>query len=73
MFPVIFPRTLIFAFTDFKTSGFTSRVDGTTVSNNTLRIPLVTYEDAGVYECEADNGITPSMKANFTVTIRGIK
>lgn len=63
----------IFSVTDLKTSSFTqSRIlESLTANNSTLRISFVTYEDAGVYECEADNGINPGIKANFTVTIRG--
>ncbi|CAL1281289.1 unnamed protein product [Larinioides sclopetarius] len=38
--------------------------------NSFFKIYSVTYDDAGTYECEADNGIPPSIKANFTVTTR---
>ncbi|GFU28493.1 titin [Nephila pilipes] len=40
-------------------------------SDSTLKIPRVSYGDSGIYQCIADNGIHPSIKANFTVTIRG--
>lgn len=38
-----------------------------------FRIPSVTYENAGIYECEADNGIMPAINTNFTIIIRGMK
>ncbi|GFU50491.1 titin [Nephila pilipes] len=44
----------------------------TTKGNATFQISSVTSDDAGVYECEADNGIPPSIKSNFTVIIRDI-
>lgn len=44
-------------------------------SNNeetVLKIPRVSYEDAGNYECSADNGIPPIIRNNFTISIRGM-
>lgn len=38
----------------------------------TFRIPVVSEEDAGDYECVADNGIVPSITSNFTITINGM-
>ncbi|KAG8172827.1 hypothetical protein JTE90_022929 [Oedothorax gibbosus] len=38
-----------------------------------LKFTRVSYEDAGVYECSADNGIPPIIKHNFTISIRGRK
>lgn len=38
----------------------------------TFRIPVVSEEDAGDYECIADNGIVPSISSNFTITINGM-
>lgn len=40
---------------------------------DTLKIQSVSFEDAGLYECVADNGIPPSIKTNFSLTIRGMK
>lgn len=40
-------------------------------NSSIFRISSVSYEDAGIYECVADNGIPPSIRANFTMTIRG--
>ncbi|GFR22306.1 titin [Trichonephila clavata] len=40
-------------------------------SDSTIKISRVSYGDSGTFECTADNGIQPSIKANFTVTIRG--
>lgn len=42
-------------------------------NSSILQIPSVSYEDAGFYECIADNGIQPSLKSNFSITIRGKK
>ncbi|GFV73983.1 titin, partial [Trichonephila clavipes] len=39
-------------------------------SDSTIKISRVSYGDSGTYECTADNGIQPSIKANFTVIIR---
>lgn len=39
--------------------------------SSSLTIAPITYDDAGVYECVADNGIQPIIKSNFTLTIRG--
>ncbi|KAG8178107.1 hypothetical protein JTE90_017454 [Oedothorax gibbosus] len=39
-------------------------------NNSLLRIPSVTYEDAGTYSCEADNGISPNIAANFSIVVR---
>lgn len=36
-----------------------------------LRISSVSYENAGLYECRADNSVLQSISSNFTVTIRG--
>ncbi|GBL76499.1 Titin [Araneus ventricosus] len=41
-----------------------------TKNSSILRIPHVSYEDAGVYECIADNGIPLAITSNFTLTIR---
>ncbi|XP_054724330.1 cell adhesion molecule DSCAML1-like [Uloborus diversus] len=35
-----------------------------------LILSSVSYKDAGLYECVADNGVNPSIAVNFTVTIR---
>lgn len=40
-------------------------------SNGTLKLTSVSAEDAGLYECIADNGIPPAIKSNFTIFIRG--
>ncbi|GFR22302.1 basement membrane-specific heparan sulfate proteoglycan core protein [Trichonephila clavata] len=42
-----------------------------TKDSSLLRLSPVSYEDAGVYECMADNGIPPVITSNFTLTIRG--
>lgn len=39
--------------------------------STSLTIAPVSYDDGGVYECVADNGIQPVIKSNFTLTIRG--
>lgn len=39
--------------------------------SSSLTIAPVSYDDGGVYECVADNGIQPIIKSNFTLTIRG--
>lgn len=43
----------------------------TNADKSILKIPFVDHEAAGLYECEADNGIIPTLKTNFTITIRG--
>ncbi|XP_054724331.1 leucine-rich repeats and immunoglobulin-like domains protein 3 [Uloborus diversus] len=47
------------------------RVNFTFNQNGDFRIPSVTYNDAGTYQCTADNGIPPAIQTNFTITIRG--
>ncbi|GFT23978.1 titin, partial [Nephila pilipes] len=39
-------------------------------NSSTLKISPVTYDHSGLYECEADNGISPSIKTNFTLSVR---
>lgn len=41
-------------------------------NSSLFKIPSISYEDAGVYECVADNGIPPAIRTNFTLTIRGM-
>lgn len=48
-----------------------SRTSSDSKNSSLLRISLVQYENAGTYECVADNGIEPIIKTNFTLTIRG--
>nr|XP_015915830.2 contactin-1 [Parasteatoda tepidariorum] len=43
------------------------------VNSTSLRIPSVSHEAGGVYECTAQNGILPNLKANFTLSVRGMK
>ncbi|GIY67333.1 titin [Caerostris darwini] len=43
-----------------------------TNNGSVLRIPKISYEDAGIYECSADNGIPPAIKTNFSITIRDV-
>ncbi|GIY09039.1 hypothetical protein CEXT_337741 [Caerostris extrusa] len=45
-------------------------LNDTNVENSVLKISSVTSDDAGIYECVADNGIPPSIKVNFTIVIR---
>ncbi|XP_071041660.1 cell adhesion molecule Dscam1 isoform X5 [Parasteatoda tepidariorum] len=40
------------------------------VNSTSLRIPSVSHEAGGVYECTAQNGILPNLKANFTLSVR---
>ncbi|GFU28491.1 titin [Nephila pilipes] len=40
------------------------------VSDSYLKIPAVSYKDSGNYECIANNGMSPSIRANFSLTIR---
>ncbi|GFU28492.1 titin [Nephila pilipes] len=44
-----------------------------TRNGSSLKFPRLSYDDAGMYECSADNGISPMIKTNFSVTIRGRK
>ncbi|GFS52408.1 titin [Trichonephila inaurata madagascariensis] len=44
-----------------------------TSNGSTLKFPRVSYDDSGMYECSADNGISPIIKQNFSITIRGRK
>lgn len=39
--------------------------------SSSLIISRITYDDAGVYECVANNDIQPTIKSNFTLIIRG--
>lgn len=41
------------------------------LNNTTFKIPSVSYGDAGLYECEAENGVPPIIKSNFSLSIRG--
>lgn len=41
-------------------------------NSSVFSISSVSYQDAGVYECSAENGIQPAIKANFTLIIRGM-
>lgn len=41
-------------------------------NSSNFRISPVMYENAGLYECIADNGIPPKIRTNFSLTIRGI-
>lgn len=40
---------------------------------NVFTITSVSSDVSGMYECIANNGIEPSLKSNFTVTIRGMQ
>lgn len=42
------------------------------INNGTLKLTSVASENAGQYECSADNGIGSPIQANFTILIRGI-
>ncbi|GFR23250.1 contactin-5, partial [Trichonephila clavata] len=39
-------------------------------NNSVLKFDSVSYDDAGTFECEADNGISPSIRTNFTIILR---
>ncbi|XP_035230462.1 Down syndrome cell adhesion molecule-like protein Dscam2 [Stegodyphus dumicola] len=41
-------------------------------NSSILKISSALPEDAGYYECEADNGILPGIRTNFSITIRGM-
>lgn len=42
-------------------------------TNDTLlKFAKVSSDDAGLYECTADNGIQPTIRTNFTITILGM-
>ncbi|GIY09035.1 down syndrome cell adhesion molecule-like protein 1 [Caerostris extrusa] len=56
--------------TEYKTSEGTDVFKGN-LSNGILKFPSISYTDAGQYTCIADNNIGPSIKTNFTITIRG--
>lgn len=40
--------------------------------NSTLKINPVTFDDEGIYECYADNGIGSGLKTNFSIIVRGM-
>ncbi|GIY67332.1 hemicentin-1 [Caerostris darwini] len=53
-----------------KSDYITIKTEDSGRNNSVLRIPSVSYEDAGRYECAADNGISPTIQANFTIILR---
>ncbi|XP_023225140.1 Down syndrome cell adhesion molecule-like protein Dscam2 [Centruroides sculpturatus] len=42
------------------------------LANGTLIIEEISEKDAGIYECEADNGIQPNIKKRITIKIYGM-
>lgn len=60
---------ILFAGEDSESKSSTLLAEGK--SSSSLNISPISYGDAGVYECIADNGIQPVIKSNFTLTIRG--
>lgn len=41
------------------------------IDNSILKISSVSYEDAGYYECIAENGVALAIRSNFSIYIRG--
>ncbi|GFV73982.1 hemicentin-1 [Trichonephila clavipes] len=48
----------------------TSQGEDVNRNNSVLKFDSMSYDDAGTYECEADNGISPSIRTNFTIILR---
>ncbi|GBL76498.1 Down syndrome cell adhesion molecule-like protein 1 [Araneus ventricosus] len=41
-------------------------------NKNSLKIKALSYEDSGLFECTASNGVKPNISSNFTITIRAL-
>lgn len=49
------------------------RTNNDVKNTSVLKFPSVSYTDAGIYECIAENDIPPSIRSNFTINIHGMK